>query len=66
MNLVYFMQAFEKLKLFYLFSPNHYVIVLQYSFLLIYIFFIFAKGMNTRIHAAGILISNSSFYFCFS
>ena len=44
MNLVYFMQAFEKLKLFYLFSPNHYVIVLQYSFLLIYIFFYFCEG----------------------
>ena len=35
MNLVYFMQAFERLIIVHLFSPNHYVIVLKYSFLLL-------------------------------
>ena len=43
MNLVYFMQAFERLKIVFLFSPNHYVIVAQCGFLLIYIFLFLRK-----------------------
>ena len=31
MSLVYFMQAFERLKIVHLFSLTHYVIVLKYS-----------------------------------
>ena len=61
MSLVYFMQAFERLKIVHLFSLTHYVIVLKYS---LYIY-IKVYGMNTRLHAAGILISKSSFSFCF-
>ena len=32
------MQAFERLNIVHLFSPNHYVIVLKYSFLIIIFF----------------------------
>ena len=35
MSLVYFMQAFERLKIVHLFSLTHYVIVLKYSLLLL-------------------------------
>ena len=55
------MQAFERLKIVHLFSLTHYVIVLKYS---LYIY-IKVYGMNTRLHPAGILISKSSFSFCF-
>ena len=54
------MQAFERLKIVHLFSLTHYVIVLKYLYIYIKVY-----GMNTRLHAAGILISKSSFSFCF-
>ena len=69
MNLVYFMQAFERRKIFYLFplftTWSYLSTVYYYYYYYYYYYVINIYGRNTRLHAPGLLISNSSFSFCF-